>query len=324
MWIVTGGAGMIGSVLLWRLNQEGIEDLLVVDRLGTSEKWKNLRQRRFRDYLEADDFLERLNRRQFARIEGIIHLGAATSTTETDASFLIRNNFEYTKSLALFCAANDKRLIYASSAATYGDGAFGYTTDGDTTQKLKPLNMYGYSKHLFDLWALRAGLLHKKKLVGIKFFNIYGPNEYHKGEMRSVISKAFEQIQKGGAIRLFKSYHPEYQNGEQQRDFLYVKDAVGAVYELMTNRGFKGLFNLGSGAPRSWNALARAIFAALGRPPKIEYVEMPEELRAKYQYHTAADMRWRMRLKKTSRFPALEEGVKDYVQNHLAQEDPYL
>jgi ADP-L-glycero-D-manno-heptose 6-epimerase len=246
-------------------------------------------------------------------------LGACSSTTETDASFLVRNNYEYTKSLALYAIQKRVKFIYASSAATYGDGRGGYTTDAATTQRLQPLNMYGYSKQMFDLWALRHGFL--KQLIGVKFFNIYGPNEYHKGEMRSVVAKAYEQIRQDGRIRLFKSYRPEYRDGEQRRDFLYVKDAVGVLWEMIERSFAGGLYNLGAGQERTWNDLANAIFAALGKPPQIEYIDMPESLRPKYQYHTLADMSWRRRAKP---FQSLEESVKDYVQNYLNKEEPYL
>jgi len=319
MWVITGGAGFIGSALLWKLNEEGISDMLIVDRLESDEKWKNLRGRRFTDYLEADDFLERLQAGRLPYIDGIVHMGACSSTTETNASFLIKNNFEYTKALAQWALAKKKRFVYASSAATYGDGRFGYTTDAATTQKLRPLNIYGYSKQLFDQWAMQRGVL--KKLVGIKFFNVYGPNEYHKYDMRSLAAKAFDQVHKEGRIRLFKSYKAEYQDGEQQRDFLYVKDAVNVVYEFMTNRKYGGLYNLGSGKARSWNQLASALFTAMNRPIKIDYVEMPVSIRSKYQYHTQADMSWR---KSGKPFMTLEEGIKDYVQNYLSKENPYL
>lgn len=322
MWIVTGGVGFIGSALLWKLNQEGLNDLLVVDRLDTTEKWKNIRGRRFKDYMEADEFLDKLLHNKFPKVDGIVHLGACSSTTETDAAFLIRNNYEYTKSLATWCAAKKKRFIYASSAATYGDGRYGYSTEEADTRKLIPLNMYGYSKHLFDLWAFQEKLL--GKMVGIKFFNVYGPNEYHKGDMRSMVAKAFEQIRDKGQIQLFKSYKKDYSDGGQQRDFLYVKDAVDTVYEFMTDRRLNGLFNLGGGKARTWNDLAAAIFKSLGKEPKIEYIEMPEVLRGKYQYHTKADMSWRSQSKNRKPFNTLEEGVRDYVQNYLNTADPYL
>jgi ADP-L-glycero-D-manno-heptose 6-epimerase len=319
MWVITGGAGFIGSVLVAKLNDEGMNNLLVVDRLESSEKWKNLRSRQFADYLEADEFLIHLAAGKFPKIEGIVHLGACSSTTETNASFLIRNNYEYTKALAIWALQKKKPFIYASSAATYGDGAFGYSTDVKNLPKLKPLNMYGYSKHLFDLWALHQGL--QKKFVGIKFFNVYGPNEYHKGDMRSLIAKAYEQIKYQGRMKLFKSYKPEYGHGEQTRDFFYVKDAVDVVWDFMQKPSAGGLYNLGSGQARTWNELAKAIFSAMGKAVQIDYVEMPESLRPKYQYHTEADMGWR---KKGKAFRSLEEGVGDYVQNYLSKEDPYL
>jgi len=319
---VTGGAGFIGSVLLWKLNQMGMDDMLVVDQLGTSEKWKNLRARKFGDYLESDRFILNLEANALKKIDGIVHLGANSSTTEQDASHLVENHFEYTNRLAKWCLAKNKRFVYASSAATYGDGRFGYSTDNATTEKIQPLNMYGYSKQLFDIWALRARVLNK--MVGVKFFNIYGPNEYHKDDMRSVVAKSYDLIRKDGVIRLFKSYKPEYRDGEQERDFLYVKDAVDVVYELMTQRKYKGLYNLGAGAARTWNDLANAIFLALGRPPRIEYIDMPDTLKPKYQYHTQADMRWRKAVKNVKPFASLEESVRDYVQNHLIKEDPYL
>jgi ADP-L-glycero-D-manno-heptose 6-epimerase len=320
MWIITGGAGFIGSVLLAKLNGEGRDDLLVVDRLERSEKWKNLRHKRFKDYLEADPFLDLLTAGKLGKIEGIVHLGACSSTTETDASFLIRNNYEFTKKLAVWALAKKKRFIYASSGATYGDGSLGYRTDDGVTSQLKPLNMYGFSKHLFDLWALQHNVL--KKMVGVKFFNIYGPNEYHKEDMRSVVVKAFEQIRKDNRAELFRSYHPDYKDGEQKRDFLYVKDAVDVVYSMMTDRRFGGLYNVGSGRARSWNDLVGAIFGALGRPAKIEYVDMPAHLRSKYQYFTQAEMAWRPSNAKP--FRSLEEGVRDYVQTYLSKDDPYL
>lgn len=322
MWVITGGAGFIGSALLWQLNQKNSTDVLVVDRLETSEKWKNLRSLQFADYLEADDFLSRLEKNQFQKLEGIVHMGACSSTTETNASFLIQNNFEYTKRLALYALRKKKRFIYASSAATYGDGSLGYTTDIATTLRLKPLNMYGYSKQLFDIWAHRHGFL--KSMVGVKFFNVFGPNEYHKGDMRSVVSKAFDQIQKTGLMTLFKSYRTDYGHGEQVRDFIYVKDAVRVLYQFMTHSSYKGLINLGTGQARSWNDLGHAIFRALGKEPRIQFVEMPETLREKYQYHTQADMSWMQKTKGLAPMQPLEESVQDYVQNYLIKEDPYL
>ena len=321
-WVITGGAGFIGSALLWKLNEEGMSDILVVDLPEHPEKRKNLTHRRYADYMDAEEFKDRLLAGKLSKIDGIVHMGACSSTTEMDVDYLRRNNTEYTKSLAQWSLKKGTPFIYASSAATYGDGAEGYSTDEVVTQKLKPLNPYGDSKQQFDLWALREGVM--DKLVGIKFFNIFGPNEYHKGDMRSVVAKAYDQIQKDGKIRLFKSCHPDYKDGEQERDFLYVKDAVAVVYEFMKGKGYGGLYNLGAGKARTWNDLAKAIFAALGRPPRIEYIDMPETLREKYQYHTEADMSWMKKKRKLPKFRSLEESVRDYVQNYLSKEDPYL
>ncbi len=323
MIIVTGAAGFIGSALVWRLNQLGKEDILIVDSLGTDEKWKNLVPLKFHDYMERDEFLSLiLNQRLGARfrsdnepIEAIIHMGACSSTTERDASFLIRNNFEYTRQLALAAVAEGARFIYASSAATYGDGANGFVDDEDRIDLLRPLNMYGYSKQLFDQWALRRGLL--DRIVGLKYFNVYGPNEYHKGDMRSVVLKAFEQIRDSGGMKLFKSYRKDYRDGEQVRDFVYVKDAVEMTLFFLENKSSAGLFNVGSGEANTWNRLAAAIFAALGKKANIDYVEMPETLREKYQYYTCADVSKIKRAGYTRPVTGIEEAVEDYVKNYL-------
>jgi ADP-L-glycero-D-manno-heptose 6-epimerase len=318
-WILTGGTGFIGSVLLWKLNQQGLDAIWIVDRV---ERPQNLKGRKFRDYLDADDLIKRVDSNKMPDVDGIVHLGATTSTTETDAGLLRRNNLDYTRALAEWALANNKRFVYASSAATYGDGSIGYSTDAATTRKLRPLNLYGASKQDFDLWAMDKGVL--DRMVGIKFFNIYGPNEYHKGDMRSVVAKSYELIKSTGKIKLFKTYKPGIADGEQDRDFLYVKDAVQVVFEFMTQPAYKGLYNVGSGKARTWNDLARAVFAALDKPAMIEYIEMPESLRAKYQYHTQADMRWRETDKQAKPFLSLEQAVGDYVKNHLNQENPYL
>jgi ADP-L-glycero-D-manno-heptose 6-epimerase len=318
-WIVTGGTGFIGSVLLWKLNEQGIDGIYVVDRVRREE---NLRRKTFRDYLDADELLRRIQTNKMPEVEGIVHLGATTSTMETDAGLLKRNNLDYTQTLAGWALAENKRFVYASSAATYGDGSQGYSTDPAVTRQLKPLNLYGESKQQFDLWAMDKRII--DRMVGIKFFNIFGPNEYHKEDMRSVIAKAFEQIQAHGQVSLFKSYRPDIADGEQKRDFLYVKDAVQVVFEFMTQRSYKGLYNLGSGKARTWNDLVRAIFGALRKPVKIDYIEMQEKLRPKYQYFTEADMTWRKAIPAAAPFRSLEESVRDYVQNHLSQKDPYL
>jgi ADP-L-glycero-D-manno-heptose 6-epimerase len=323
MIIVTGGAGFIGSAIVWRLNQLGKDDILIVDNLGTDEKWKNLVPLKYHDYMEKDEFLSLVtNQRLAARlrsdrepIEAIIHMGACSSTTEQDATFLIRNNFEYTRQLAIVAVNEGARFIYASSAATYGDGSKGFLDNESTIDSLRPLNMYGYSKQLFDQWALRRGLL--DRIVGLKYFNVFGPNEYHKGEMRSVVLKAFEQIGATGKMRLFKSYRNEYRDGEQVRDFIYVKDAVEMTLFFLQNKSFGGLYNIGSGVANTWNRLAAAIFGAIGKPGNIEYVEMPEAIREKYQYHTCADISKIRKAGYSRPMTSIEDAVSDYVKNFL-------
>jgi ADP-L-glycero-D-manno-heptose 6-epimerase len=323
MYIVTGGAGFIGSAFVWRLNQEGIEDILIVDELDQSEKWQNLRNLKFQDYVHKDEFPRLMDYGAFpTKVEAIIHMGACSSTTETDSDFLYKNNFRYTRSVAEFCLENSIRFLYASSAATYGDGSAGYADDQENLRALKPLNMYGYSKQLFDLWAVRNGSI--GKMAGFKFFNVYGPNEYHKDDMRSVVCKAFEQISDIGSVKLFKSYKPEYGDGEQVRDFVYVKDAVEVMWWFLQNPEVNGLYNLGTGQARSWKDLANATFAAMDRSPNIEFIEMPESLRDKYQYHTQAEMAKLRDAGCDHTFRTLEEGVDDYVRNYLAADDRYL
>ena len=306
--LVTGGAGFIGSALVWALNQRGIENILVSDVLGRDEKWKNLAPLRFADYLEADELPRRLN----GDIRAIFHLGACSSTTETDASYLIRNNFEYTKTLAHFALENNCRFVYASSAATYGSLA-DRISESLPLEKLRPLNMYGYSKHLFDCYAQRAGIL--DRITGLKYFNVFGPNEYHKGDMRSVVHKAFQEIRATGRVSLFKSYRPEYADGGQQRDFLYVKDAVAATLFLAEQVEGGGLFNVGSGEPNTWVSLVTPIFSGA---PKIEFIDMPEALRPKYQYFTCADVSKLRAAGFTQPFTPLADAVSDYVKNYLA------
>jgi ADP-L-glycero-D-manno-heptose 6-epimerase len=319
--LVTGGAGFIGSALIWALNRQGLTDIVVTDFLGTDEKWKNLVPLKFADYVEADVFRRTLHERAeaFGRFSTVFHLGACSSTTEKNASYLIDNNFVYTKELATWSLAHGARFIYASSAATYGDGAQGMDDRDEDISRLRPLNMYGYSKHLFDLHARRAGLL--SRIVGVKYFNVFGPNEDHKGDMRSLVNKAYRQILATGRVQLFKSHKPEYRDGEQTRDFLYVKDAVEMTLHFATTAVHaSGLFNLGSGEANTWLTLTRAIFSAVGREPAIDFIDMPEVLRGKYQYHTLADIT-KLRDSGYSRpMTPLAESVRDYVQNHLAPE----
>ncbi len=310
--LVTGGAGLIGSALIWELNQQGATNILVADLLGKDEKWKNLTPLRFADYVEGDDLVERLE--LFKDITMIYHLGACSATTETDAAYLIRNNFEFTKTLAQFALSANRRFVYASSAATYGAVAESLP---ETTPlaTLRPLNMYGYSKHMFDCYAEQAGFL--DRITGLKYFNVYGPNENHKGDMRSVVYKAFHQIQQTGAVSLFKSYKPEYSDGGQMRDFFYVKDAVAATVFLAEHVKGGGLFNLGSGEPHTWLELVTPIFKALGREPDIKFVDMPEAMRSKYQYFTSANIGKLRAAGFDRKLTPLADAVTDYVKNYL-------
>jgi ADP-L-glycero-D-manno-heptose 6-epimerase len=282
MIIVTGGAGFIGSAFVWKLNQEGIEDIVVVDRLGKTDKWKNLVNLHFVNYIHKDEFYDLIyNDTLSFEVEAIIHMGACSSTTERDADYLWQNNFAYTGQLAEWALERNIRFIYASSAATYGDGKQGFSDDHSKTRELKPINMYGYSKQVFDLRVLRHSW--EDKIAGIKFFNVFGPNEYHKGDMTSVIFKAFNQIKETGKVRLFKSYLPQYPDGGQMRDFVYVKDCIDVLWWLFKNQDVNGIFNLGTGKARTWNDLISAVFAAMGTRQKIEYIEMPEPIRNQYQ-----------------------------------------
>lgn len=312
--LVTGGAGFIGSALVWALNRRGNEDVVVADFLGESEKWKNLVPLRFADYLEADDLLRAVRENRLGEFHCVLHMGACSTTTERDAAYLVRNNYEYTKELATWALAQGARFVYASSAATYGDGSAGMS-DACDLDTLRPLNMYGYSKQLFDQWARKNGTL--ERAVGLKYFNVYGPNEDHKGDMRSLVHKAYHQVLETGRIRLFKSHRPDYRDGEQKRDFLYVKDAVAITLALAENERAHGLYNVGSGTASTWNDLARAVFAALERPAKIEYVDMPESLRGKYQYFTQAETARATADGRGSAALTLADSVADYVRNYL-------
>ena len=318
MIIITGAAGFIGSCFLRKLNDEGLEDLFLVDQLDHPEKKRNLEEKRYTDYLEKDDFLPALlDGKLGEKIEAIFHLGACSSTTETNAAYLTENNYEYSKKLAEFCFSKNIYFSYASSAATYGDGSEGYSDRDSDLDKLKPLNLYGESKHHFDLWLRDHDLF--KKVIGFKFFNVFGPNEYHKGEMRSVVCKAYEQIRDTGSLKLFKSHRPDYKDGEQKRDFVYIQDVVDFMFEAFERRDIQGLFNLGTGEARTWNDLATAVFRALNQEPKIEYIDMPDSIREKYQYFTEADMTKTREAGFKTSFRSLEDAVSDYVQNYLAQ-----
>lgn len=314
--VVTGGAGMIGRNLVAGLNARGETNILVVDDLQRDDRWKNLRGLQFADCWHRDRFRDAFRANAgLPPIHTVYHMGACSATTETDANFLLDNNYLYTQELCQWCLAHGARFVYASSAATYGDGAKGYADDDAHLHELEPLNMYGMSKHMFDQWALRNGLL--SQIAGLKYFNVYGPGEDHKGDMRSVINKAYGQIHKDGVVRLFKSYRPEYADGGQLRDFVYVKDVTDVTLFLGAPSAPSGLFNCGTGQARSWNDLAKAVFAAMGLEPQIEYIDMPDVLRGKYQYFTQADMRKLKAAGYPGTFTSLEDGVADYVKNYL-------
>lgn len=314
---VTGAAGFIGSAVAAALNGIGNAELILVDELGNSGKWKNLLHLRYLDYLHKDDFRAKLRAGKLAKADAVIHMGACSSTTEMDMDFLMDNNLRYSQELAAWAVSKGSRFIYASSAATYGDGEQGYSDEESESAKLTPLNPYGYSKQLFDLWLLRNRL--HRRCVGLKFFNVFGPNEYHKGEMRSMVLKAYEQISKGGTVRLFKSYRTGIADGEQQRDFIYIKDCVDVILWLLAHRNISGIMNLGTGVARSWNDLILAVFSAMEREPRIEYVEMPESIRNQYQYFTQAPMAKLHSAGYRRPFRSLEEGVRDYVVNYLRE-----
>jgi len=318
MIVLTGGAGFIGSCILKYLNTRGMNDIIVVDRLGTSLKWKNLLGKSFSEYLDKSDLGEFLEQSTLAKkIKTIIHMGACSTTTEADADYLMHNNFIYSKELALWAIDKKINFIYASSGAVYGDGCLGYSDDNDTTFKLEPLNMYGYSKQLFDQWVIDNG--YDKKFVGLRFFNVYGPNEYHKQEMMSMVCKGYKQIQTSKKLRLFKSYRPDFSDGEQKRDFVYIKDVLEVLGFFLDSPEISGIFNLGSGLASTCNSLASALFKSMKIEKDIEYVDMPEVLKDKYQYYTCADLSKLRDIGFTKKFLSIDEGVADYV-SYLSEE----
>lgn len=314
-FIVTGGAGFIGSNLVKSLNRRGWTDIIVVDHLTDDFKRKNLAELSFREYVDKSEFRTRLRSRSVGPVDGVFHLGACSSTTETDETYLHDNNYLYSRELCEWSFANNARFVYASSAATYGDGSHGYSDDEKRLRELQPLNLYGKSKQEFDLWARDTGAL--KNIAGLKYFNVYGPGEDHKGEMRSLVNKAYDQVMRDGEITLFRSHKPEYRDGEQTRDFIYVEDAVNQTLFFFDHPQVSGLYNCGTGVARTWLDLARALFAAMERVPRIRFVDIPESIRERYQYHTQSDLSKLRSAGYTESFLSIEEGVGRYVVEYL-------
>jgi len=327
MLVVTGAAGFIGSVLAAALNEAGRSDLVMVDRFGHDEKWRNIAKRDFFEIVPVEglhSWLERFG----GDVEAIFHLGAISATTFTDADEIIANNLNYSIALWRWCAAAQRPLIYASSAATYGDGTAGFDDAGgiDAFKRLRPMNLYGWSKHAFDLWALRQAAAGSAPphWAGLKFFNVFGPNEYHKGDMMSLVAKNYRKVAAGETIRLFKSHRPDYRDGEQRRDFVYVKDCVAAMLWLWRQGRDSGIYNIGTGEARSFLDLMNALGAACGRAPNIEFVDIPPEIRPNYQYFTEAKLTRLRQAGYNAPFTPLEAAVADLVTHHLGQSDPYL
>ena len=311
MIVLTGGCGFIGSNVLECLNQHGITNVVVVDELDDTDKWKNLVGKSFCEILDKSQLFDWLN----DDVEAIIHLGACSSTVETDSNYLLENNYRYSKRLAEWAFERDVRFIYASSAATYGDGSKGFSDDHALLEQYEPLNMYGFSKHIFDLWLKREGLL--ERAVGLKYFNVYGPNEYHKGRMASAILKMVPDVQREGKIHLFKSSEPEkFGDGDQVRDFIYVKDAAEMTVQFLDN-DLGGIFNIGTGKEQTWNQLARGVIKGVDCDGKIEYISMPADLIGKYQNYTCAGMEKSHAKKLYMPKYTLEDAVVDYVRGYV-------
>ncbi len=314
-FVVTGGAGFIGSNIVGELNRRGHEDIVIVDRLDSGIKSAYLESLSYSRYFDKDEFRRLFRNRQLERVDTVFHMGACSSTTETDEDYLNDNNYLYSRELCEWCLENDARFVYASSAATYGDGSRGYCDSHDGLEELVPLNPYGRSKHIFDLWALKSGLL--DQIAGLKYFNVFGPREDHKGDMRSVVNKAYGQVLRDGEIRLFRSHRPDYRDGEQKRDFVYVNDAVKATLFFHDNPEKNGIFNCGTGEARTWLDLALAVFSAMDRKSAITFIDMPPEIREKYQYFTQANMHKLREAGYREQFYTIEEGVNEYVRDYL-------
>jgi ADP-L-glycero-D-manno-heptose 6-epimerase len=318
--VITGAAGFIGSCTARYLNDKGITHLLLVDDVKKTEKWKNLLNKKCVDFLSRYELFNWLERHP-QEVQAFIHLGACSDTMETDGNYLMENNFRYTVRLAEYALKHGKRFIYASSAATYGNGQLGFVDDHQGLEQLKPLNLYGFSKYYFDLWAKQQGIL--DKIVGLKYFNVFGPNENHKGRMASMVYKMLPIAKKEGVIRLYKSSEPNrFGDGDQCRDFIYVKDAVRMTCDFLENN-LCGIFNIGTGQTTTWNALARAVFKALDQPARIDYIDMPSDLVGQYQNYTCADMskyREALNIVSPCRY-TIEEAVEDYLKNYLLKDE---
>jgi ADP-L-glycero-D-manno-heptose 6-epimerase len=319
--MLTGAAGFIGSYLLGYLNKQGYNKIIIVDDFTDEDKWFNLSNKKFITKVERDELFDWL-RSADPKIEFVYHLGARTDTTEFDYSIHQKLNVEYSKSIWNYCTEKNIPLVYASSAATYGNGEFGYKDNHDIVGELKPLNPYGVSKNEFDKWALQQ-TSQPPFWAGLKFFNVYGPNEYHKDRMASMIFHGYNQIKKTGKVKLFKSHKPEFRDGEQLRDFIYVEDVANVCYWLIENRVESGLYNLGTGKARPFKDLVTAIFTSLNREPQIEFIDMPEDIRDKYQYFTEADMNKLKEAGYNEKFFSLENGVQDYVKKYLLRNEYY-
>jgi ADP-L-glycero-D-manno-heptose 6-epimerase len=327
MYVVTGGAGFIGSNIVWALEQGGFGKIVVCDRQREGNKWRNIAKRELADVIAPEGLFDFL-KANVSNVEAVVHMGAISSTTETDVDLILDTNYHLSLNLWNWCTHHQVRFIYASSAATYGDGAEGFDDDSsmEALSKLKPLNPYGWSKHLFDRRVARMIADQEPRppqWAGLKFFNVYGPNEYHKNRMRSVVSQVYPNAANGQPAVLYKSHHPDYEDGGQLRDFVWIGDCLDIVLWLLASPDVNGLFNCGTGKARSFEDLTKAVFSALGKEPDIKYVDTPEEIRAKYQYFTEAKMDRIRQAGYDKPFTALEEGVAEYVGSFLAADDPY-
>lgn len=321
--LLTGAAGFIGSYLLGFLNKQGFKNIIIADEFGEEDKWFNFDSKEFIAKVEREVLFDWLEENKPA-VSFVFHLGARTDTTEFDYSVHEKLNVDYSKNIWNYCVTNNIPLVYASSAATYGSGELGYNDDHGLVEKLHPLNPYGVSKNEFDKWVLRQAQDKQPSFwAGLKFFNVYGPNEYHKGRMASVIFHSFNQVRSTGKVKLFKSHRPDFKDGQQLRDFIYVEDVAKVCCWLMGSNVPSGLYNLGTGKARSFEGLAKATFAAMGKEPVIEYIDMPEDIRDKYQYFTEANMSKLKQAGYTEKFCSLEEGVMDYVKNYLLPSSYY-